>query len=97
MQPHLEPTEVESVLRGHHELAVHGRADRQLLQEDVVELGEVAIEGSQVATLDEHVVLTSEHDRAKSIPLGLEQKIAVAWDLFRDLREHGLDGWQDRQ
>ena len=51
MQPHLQRVEVESARRGNDDLAVDDAAGRQRSEKSVVELGEVAIEGTQVATL----------------------------------------------
>ena len=41
------------------------------------------------------VVVATEDDRAKAVPLGLEQELAVRRQALGDLREHGLDGWID--
>jgi len=92
MQPHLQAAEVEPVFRRHDDLAVHHGAARQLLEEDGVQLGEVAIEGPQLAALDVDIVRAPEDDCAKPVPLGLKQKVAVLRDLIGDLGEHGFDG-----
>src|SRR2546423_670521 len=95
MQAHLQPTEIEAVLGGHDDLAVDHGARRQLLEKYGVELWEVAVERSQVATLDEDVVLVPKYDRAKAIPLGLEEKVAVMRHGVGDFGQHRLDRWCD--
>ncbi len=92
MESHLQPAEIEPARRRHHDLAVQHDAARQLLEEDGMQLGKVAVQGPQVAALDVHIIGTAENDRAKPVPLGLEQKIAVRRDLGGDFGEHGFDG-----
>ncbi len=92
VEAHLQAAEVEPMFRRHHDLAVHHGTARQLLEKDGVQLGEVAIEGSQRAALDVDIVRAPEDDRAKPVPLGLKQKVAVLRDLIGDLGEHGFDG-----
>ena len=91
MQPHLQSTEIEPVFCGHDDLAIYDHAARQLLEQHRVQLREVPIQRAQVSALDVDVVLAAKHDRAKAVPLGFEQIVAVPRDLLRDLGEHGFD------
>ena len=74
MQPHLQRVEVEAARRRDDDLAVEDTAGGQLRVEDVVQLGKVAIERPQVAALDVDVVRAAKHERAKAIPLRLEEE-----------------------
>ena len=95
MQPHLQPPEIEPMLGRHHDLAIDDNAARQLVEKDGVQVGEIAVEGPQVATLDVDVVRAAEHDRAETVPFGLEQEVAVTRHLVRDFGEHRFDGWRN--
>ena len=55
MQPKLKGVEIEPARRGDHDFAVNDAAVRQARQKYVVQLGEVAVERPQVATLNEDV------------------------------------------
>ncbi len=91
MQAHLEPIEIEPARRGDDDLAVDDTAVRQGVEHSVVQLRKVPIERLEVAALDEHVAPAAKDERAKAVPLGLEEKLVAARDLVRDFREHGLD------
>src|SRR5262249_53598555 len=91
MQAKLERVEIEPVRCRDHDLAVHHAPGRQPRKKSVVQLREVAIERSKVATLDEYIGLAAKHQRAKSIPLGLVQKASAGGKRVRELREHRLD------
>src|SRR5690349_19444233 len=95
MQPHLQRIEIETLGRGDHDLAVHDAAVRELRQEYVVELGEVAIERTEIAALDEDVAAAAKHDGAKAVPLRLEQERALGRNVLRELCQHGFDGRDD--
>src|SRR3954469_21366815 len=92
MQPQLQRIEVESGGTDDHDLAIDHAAARQLLEQSVVQFREIAVERTQITTLDEHVVLATKDDGAKSIPFRLEQERAGSGKLVRQLREHGFDG-----
>ena len=77
MQPHLQRIEVETVRSGDDNLTVHYTTVRQLAQKDVMKVGEIAIERTEVAALNEHVLAASKHDRSKAVPLRLEQQPLV--------------------
>ena len=95
MEPHLQRVEVEAVRRRDDDLAVNHRARRQLLDQGLVQLREIAVERLQVAALDEHVGRVAEHDGAKAIPLRLVQKVLAARQGLGELREHRLDRRRD--
>ena len=84
--------EVEAAVAGDHDLAVHHAARGQALPQDGRELGEIAVEGLQVAALDVDVVAVLEHDGAEAVPLRLEEPALAFRQLGGQLREHGLDG-----
>ncbi len=96
VQPHLQAAEVEPVFRRHDDLAVHHDAARQFREENGVQLREVTVEGLEVAALDVDVARAPEDDRAKPVPLGLEEIVAALGDVLRDLGEHGFDGRRNR-
>src|SRR6476646_785675 len=92
MKPELQGVEVEPLRSGDDDLAVEHGSRRQLIQEDLVELGKVTIEWSQIAALDEDVVLGAKHNRAESVPLRFVQVAAACGQLFGQLCQHRLDG-----
>jgi hypothetical protein len=99
MQSHLQTTEIQAVRCGHHDLAIDDDADGELVEKNLMQLREVPIEWPQVAALDEDIVLarTAKDDRAKAVPLWLEQKVAVHRHGVGELGEHRLYRWGDRQ
>ena len=60
-----------------------------------MQLGEVAIERAKISTLYVNVRAAAKHDRAKAVPLGLEQEPAGGRDLVRQFREHRFDRRRD--
>src|SRR6185295_17889667 len=91
MQAQLQRVEVEPIRSGYDDLAVKNASRWQLLQEDVVQIGEVAIERAPVAALDEHVVSATKHERAKAVPFGFVQVPAGRRQLLGQLCQHRLD------
>src|SRR5690606_2241050 len=71
MQAQLQRVEVEAVRSGDHDLAVEHGAFGQSLEKQRVQLREVAVERLLVTTLNEHVVVAAEDERAEAVPLGL--------------------------
>jgi hypothetical protein len=70
----------------------------QARQEDVVQLGEVAVERPQIAALDEDVGRSAtEDDGAEPVPFGLVEEAAVRRQLVGKLCQHRRDGWLDRE
>ena len=97
MQTQLQRVEVETVGCGNHDFAVDHRASRQLLEQRLVHVGEIAVERLQVPALDEDVGAAPEHDGAKSVPLRLVEIVPVPGQDVGELREHGLDRRGDRE
>ena len=60
------------------------------------QLGEVAVERLLVAALDEDLVAVAEHERAKPVPLRLEDPVAGVRQRADPQGEHGRDGEGDR-
>jgi len=71
MKPELERIEVEAVSARNHDLAVNHGPQRELVQEHLVQLGEVSIQRFEIPALDEDVGQSSEDDGAKPVPLRL--------------------------
>src|SRR5262245_65228960 len=92
MKTELERVEVEPVWRRDHDLSVDHGARRQPLEERLVQLGEIAVEGAEVAALDEDVGGAAEDDGAEAVPLRLEEKRAAGRERLGQLGEHRLDG-----
>ena len=91
VQPHLQGVEVQAARRRDDDLAVEDTAGRQLRVEDVVQLGKVAVERPQVAALNVDVVRAAKDQRAKAIPLRLEQKSVALRNFAHRFRQHRLD------
>src|SRR5947207_13885576 len=91
MEPELQRVEVEAVRRGDDHLAVDDRTRREPLQQDVVEFGKVSIERTQIPALDVHTIITTENDRAKTVPFRLEHEPVAGWQGFRELGQHRFD------
>src|SRR5690349_18854869 len=97
MQAQLQRIEVKATSTDDHDLAIDHAAARQFLEKRLMQLRKVAVERTQVATLDEHVVLAAKDDRAKSIPFRLEQQSFRGRKRFCKLCQHGFDGRRDRK
>jgi hypothetical protein len=97
MQTLLQRVEVEAVGCGDHDLAVDDRSRRQVADQRLVQLGEVAIERLQLAALDVEVRVAAEHDGAKAVPLRLVEEPAAVRQHVRQLGEHRLDRRLDRK
>ena len=95
MEPHLQGIEIQAVSGGDHDLAVNDASVGQLRDQDLVQLGKVAIERLEVAALDEELGAVAKDNGAKAIPLGLEQEVAFAGNRICDLGEHRFDRWRD--
>ena len=93
MEPHLERVEIQAVGRRDDDLAVQHAALGQACQQRVVQLGKVAVEGTQVAALDEDLSPAAEDDRAEAVPFRLIQPPIASRELVRKLGQHRLDGW----
>src|SRR5439155_12793002 len=92
----LQRLEVEPPLARDDALAVDDTAHGKAGKEGGLELGEVAIEGFQVAALEVEPVAVAEHDRAEPVPLRLEEPAIALGQLRRELRQHRLDRRLDR-
>ena len=63
----------------------------QLRQQRLDQLGEVAVERLLVAALDQDLVAVAEDERAKAVPLGLEDPAVPGGQLADALGEHRQD------
>jgi len=77
MKAHLQPFEIQTVGRDDDDLAVDDAAVGQLCEKRLVQFGEVSVERPQVPTLNIEVVATAKHERAKSVPLRLEDPLVT--------------------
>src|SRR6187549_1529850 len=90
MQPHLQRVEVQAAPRCDDDLAVEDTVGWQMRVEDVVQVGKVTIERPQVATLNVNVIRAAKHERAKAVPLRLEEKPLALRNTVDRFREHRL-------
>src|SRR5678815_5687780 len=94
MKTQLQRIEVETVGRCDDDLAIDDALRRQPFDQRVVQLGEIAIERTEVPALDVHVALRAEHDGAEAVPFRLEQEAVAFGDRVNELGQHRLDGWR---
>ena len=92
-----ERLEVEAFGRDDDDLAVDHAPRGQLSANRVQELGEVAGQGSLVATAQLHLVAVAEDDAPEAVPFGLEDEPVALGKSRCRLRQHGLDGGHDRE
>jgi hypothetical protein len=89
VKPQLKRLEVEPAVAGDDDLTIEHAAAGQLCLQWINQLGEVSIQRFLVAALNEDLVAVAEDERAKAIPLGLEDP-SLAWrELAHALGEHG--------
>src|SRR5262249_56054507 len=90
-----QEAEVGSGGGGDEDLGVDDGRCREVREQRVVDVREVAVERLQVAALDVEVGGPAEHDGTEPVPLWLEQKRAGLGDRLGGLREHRLDPRRD--
>jgi hypothetical protein len=95
MQAELQRIEIEPLGGRNHDLAVDHAARRQLAREQLVQLGKIAIEGTQIAALNEHLRRAAKDDRAKAVPFRFVEKAVADGKLLRQLGQHRLYGRLD--
>src|ERR1700722_7939692 len=91
MDAELERIEVKTAGPGDDDLAVEHAAGGELLEEWFEEFGEVASERLLVAALDQQLIMIAEDERAKAVPLGLEDPGIAFGDIVDPFGEHGKD------
>src|SRR5713226_6647932 len=83
--------EIEPAVADDHDLAVHDAALGQRGSERDQELWEVSVHGFPVAALEQNLIAVTKHQRAKTVPLGLEQPpVALGQSICRT-GQHGLE------
>jgi hypothetical protein len=95
MNPKLERFEVEDSALRDDELAVQDRPFRQRSLERLRKLRKVPIERLAVATLDEEFAPVLENERAKAVPLRLEDPTVAVRERGDALRQHRKNGGHD--
>ena len=91
MQSKLQRIEFETVRSRHHDLSVEDTAFRQPFEKQLMQLGEIAIQWTQIAALNEDVLIASIDDGAKAVPFRLEEILAGDRQIAGELGEHRLD------
>ena len=67
------------------------------VEEELVQLGEVAVERPQIAALDVHLAAAAKDDRAEAVPLRLVQEAVAGRQRLGQLGQHRLDRRGDRE
>jgi hypothetical protein len=80
-----------------HDLPVDHATFRQLLEQRLVQVREIAVERAQIPTLNEELRRAAKDDGAKAVPLRLEEKGTGLGEGIRQLGEHRLDRRVDRK
>ena len=78
--------------RRDHDLAVEHAARRELREQRLAQVGEVAVQRLLVAALEQQLVPVAEDERAKAVPLRLEDPVRAVGDPVRALGEHRRNG-----
>ena len=73
MQPHLQRVEVQPVAGGDDDFPVDARSRRQLRQDGVVHVGEIAIQRPQLTALNVGAAAAAKDDGAEAVPFRLEE------------------------
>src|SRR5258706_9940297 len=89
--------ELEPAIARDHDLAVDDAARRQGSLQRRRELREIAIQGLEVARLDERLLAVAEDEGAEPVPLRLEQPAVALWQRIGRLGEHRLNRWVERE
>jgi hypothetical protein len=91
VQPELERIEIEGAVSCNDDFAIENRAVGQLRAQRVEQLGKVAVKRLLVAALDQDLAAVAKDQRAKAVPLGLEDPALARRqriDSFREHRQH---------
>ena len=88
MQSQLQGFELETRGARDHDLTIEHAVLRQLRLQRVDQLGEIAIERPLVPTLNEDLVDLAKDERAKTVPLRLENPSLARRELTHSLGEH---------
>lgn len=79
MQAELQSVEVQFVILNDDDLSIEDAAGRQRSAYRVEQLGEVAVQWLFIAALNQDLITIAEQQRAKAIPLRLENPISFGW------------------
>jgi hypothetical protein len=93
----LQRVEVESAFVRDDQLTVEDNAVGQLFEQRFAQLREVAQQRLVVPALQIEIVAVAEHDAAEAVPLRFVGDFARRRQLTRQLREHRVERWMQRQ
>ena len=93
MQTQLKRIKVKPIIFDDDDLSIEYTTCGQRSAQWFEQLGKVAIEWFFVAALNENLTFIAKHQRSKSIPLGLEDPIALGGQFIDSFRKH----WQNRR
>ena len=96
MKPKLQRIEIKAVRRRDDDFPIDDGSSRQPGEQQIVQLGKIAIERPQVPALDVDVIIAAENNRAKAIPFRLVQEALAGWKTVDELGQHRLDRRNDR-
>jgi hypothetical protein len=91
MNAELQGVEVEDFFLCDNDFAVEHTASRELGGDRLDQFGKVAVQRFFIAALNQDLVAIAKHQRAKAIPLGLENPSSGLRQLAHALGEHRQD------
>src|ERR1700677_685505 len=90
MQAQLQGIKIKPIIFDDDHLSIEHTTCGQRSPQWFQQLRKVPIEWFFVAALDENLISVAKHQRAKAIPLGLENPIALGGQFVNSFREHRL-------
>src|ERR1700722_16176050 len=91
MQTQLQRIKIKPIILDDDHLSIDHTTCGQRRAEWFEQLRKVALERFFVAALDENLISIAKHQRAKPIPLWLENPIALCGQFIHSFREHRQD------
>src|SRR5579864_854422 len=93
MQPQLQCVKIKRIISYYDDLAIQHAFRGQRRLQRLQQLREVTVQWFFVAALDEHFLPIAKNQRAKAVPLRLENPVFAFGQLRNALSQH----WQDRR
>src|SRR5271168_5054648 len=91
MQTQLQSIKIKPIILNDDYLSIEHTTCGQCSAQRLQQFRKVTIEWFFVAALDENLISIAKHQRAKTIPLGLENPIALGGQFVDSFREHRQD------